>query len=192
MTTFYVVRHGQSTWNTAGLLQGQAPGPELTPLGHEQAREAAARLAGMAVDAIYSSDQVRAVHSATPIASRLGLEICLCTGLRERGYGSLEGQPSARAADLAGDIDWLNPDARPGGGESLRDVHSRVAHTLANCIAAHPDGAVVLVSHGDTVRVIAASIAGLGPHEVPWQEVANGSITILAATRAPRTGASNP
>lgn len=185
MTTLYVVRHGQSTWNAAGLLQGQAPGPELTALGHDQAREVAAALEGTSIDAIYSSDLRRAVQTATMIADRLGIGIRLLPGLRERAYGSLEGHPSARAAELAGDIDWLDPDVRPGGGESLRDVHTRVGDTLAQCVDAHPDGSAVLISHGDTIGIIAAWVAGLGPHEIPWTDVVNGSVTVLNSTMRP-------
>ena len=180
MTTLHVVRHGQSTWNAAGILQGQAPGPQLTALGLEQARAAAAALEGLDIDAVLSSDQHRAVQTATPIADRLGVPLLLSAGLRERGYGALEGQPSNRAAELAGDIDWLDADVRPGGGESLRDVHSRVGDVVKQCAADHPDGAVVLVSHGDTIRVVAACVAGLGAHEIPWTAVPNGSVTVLS------------
>lgn len=187
MTVLHVVRHGQSTWNARGVLQGQAPGPQLTTLGHEQAREAAVALAGMRVDALYSSDQHRAVQTARPIGERLALPVRLSPGLRERRYGTLEGQLSVRAAELAGAIDWLDPDVRPGGGESLRDVYTRVGTTLAQCVEAHPDGAIVLVSHGDTIRVVAAWVAGLGPHEIPWTEVVNGSITVLTVDPASRS-----
>jgi broad specificity phosphatase PhoE len=185
VTVLYVVRHGQSTWNAAGLLQGQTPDPELTPLGHEQAREAAVALAGTSIDAICSSDLRRAVQTATPIADRHGMEIHLMPGLRERAYGLLEGHPSADAIELAGDIDWLDPDVRPGGGESLRDVHTRVGDTVSQCVDAHSDGAVVLISHGDTIQVIAAWVAGLGPHEIPWADVANGSVTVLDSRMPP-------
>lgn len=182
MTVLYLVRHGQSTWNAAARLQGQTPDPGLTPLGRQQAREAAARLEGTGVEAIYSSDLRRAVQTATPIADNLGMEIRLSPALRERGYGSLEGHPSADAVELAGDIDWLDPDVCPGGGESLRDVHTRASYAVAQCVDRHPDAAIVLVSHGDTIRVIAASLAGLGPHDIPWLNVANGSVTVLATT----------
>ena len=38
-----LVRHGQSVWNADGRWQGQAD-PPLSPLGEEQARDAAPRL----------------------------------------------------------------------------------------------------------------------------------------------------
>ena len=183
MTTLHLVRHGRSTWNAAGLLQGQAPGPELTPLGLDQARAAADALAGTRIAAVYSSDQHRAAQTAEVLGDRLGLTVVLAPELRERGYGTLEGEPSARAAELAGDVDWLDPDVRPGGGESLRDVHTRVGRFVTRCLAEHPDDDLVLVSHGETIRVLAAWTAGLGPHEVPWTDVANGSVTVLRPTR---------
>lgn len=186
VTTLYAVRHGQSTWNATGLLQGQAPGPELTPLGYEQAFTAAVALAGTRIDAIHSSDLHRAVQTAEVLGEQLGAPVHVTPALRERGYGSLEGQPSGRAVQLAGDIDWLDPAVRPGGGESLRDVHSRVGGWVTRCVERDPDAALVLVSHGDTIRILIACVAGLGPHEIPWADVANGSVTTLVVPSASR------
>lgn len=179
MTTFYVVRHGQSSWNAAGLLQGQAAGVELSVTGHEQARQVADQLAGHPIDAVYSSDLRRAVATAAVIAEPHHLDVRLEAGLRERAYGFLEGRSSAAAVELAGDVDWTDPDARPGDGESLRDVHSRVGSTVRRLSDAHPDSSVILVSHGDTIRVLLACVAGLGPEAIAWRDVPNGSVTIV-------------
>ena len=42
--TLLLVRHGQSEWNAAGLLQGQTAHVPLTELGHAQAAAAAREL----------------------------------------------------------------------------------------------------------------------------------------------------
>ena len=122
---------------------------------------------------------LRAVQTATPIAQRHGMTVLAVPGLRERAYGCLEGQPSEAAVELAGDIAWTDPDVHPGGGESLREVYRRVASTVAHLARSHQDEAVGLVSHGDTIRVLLAWVDGLGPDEIPWREVANGSITVV-------------
>ncbi|MFB6196640.1 MAG: histidine phosphatase family protein, partial [Haloplanus sp.] len=44
MTTVLLARHGETTWNRDGRLQGWAPTP-LTDRGHDQARALAAAVA---------------------------------------------------------------------------------------------------------------------------------------------------
>jgi broad specificity phosphatase PhoE len=69
VTRPHLVRHGQSTWNAARRLQGQTAHVELTALrlGHA----AADALRRKHVDAVYSSDLLRAVQTALPIAAAL-------------------------------------------------------------------------------------------------------------------------
>lgn len=88
-TTLYLVRHGQTVFNTQGLIQGRCDSP-LTPLGRDQARAAAAWLRehGVRFDAAFSSPILRACDTmellwAGPYA-RL-------RGLQERSFGTLEG-----------------------------------------------------------------------------------------------------
>ena len=56
---FWVVRHGESTWNADGRCQGQTDVP-LSALGALQAASLAERLTGQSFDAVYSSDLARA------------------------------------------------------------------------------------------------------------------------------------
>lgn len=177
--TLHLVRHGRSDWNDAGRLQGQTMHVELTELGREQARAAARTLGGLPVVALYSSDLVRAVQTATPIAAGLGVAVRLEPGLREQAYGELEGVSSAGALAATAGLDWADAELRIGGGESIRDVHTRLGVTLTKIITTHRGGQVVLVSHGDAIRVALAWLSGYGAHEVPWRDVPNGSISTV-------------
>ena len=47
MTTVLLIRHGRTSANTAGVLAGRSSGVVLDEVGHQQAAEAAARLAGV-------------------------------------------------------------------------------------------------------------------------------------------------
>lgn len=147
MTTLHLVRHGESEWNAARRLQGQTAHVPLTPRGHRQARAAARALRGTPASAVHTSDLVRARQTAEHIAVVLGVPVRPHPGLRERGYGRLEGMDA-----LAGVVDWTDVDLHPGGGESLRELRRRAAAALADCLAHNGDGAVVIVSHGDTIR----------------------------------------
>jgi broad specificity phosphatase PhoE len=174
--TLLLVRHGQSEWNAAGLMQGQTAHVPLTGLGHEQAATAARELATLRPGAMLSSDLLRAVQTAEHCAAATGLPFTTTPALREQGYGVLEGRPSRELWDV---VDWTDPHWAAEGGESLADLHTRVAALLARLREDPPAGVVALVTHGDTIRAAQAVAAGLGPAELPAVTPHNGTVTRL-------------
>ena len=188
MTTLYLVRHGQSEWNLTGRLQGQAPGIALTALGRAQAESAACELAEVPAAALYSSDLMRARETAGHIAARLALPVTIDARLREQGYGPLEGMPTRRLLDEP-PYDYADPDAHAPGGESIRDVHRRMAAVLADCLGRHTGRHVVLVGHGDSLRIGLAWLNGHPADQVPWTAIPNGSVHVFRTdpSGGPRT-----
>jgi len=176
--TLLLVRHGQSEWNAAGLMQGQTAHVPLTELGHQQAASAAAELAGLSAGpgALISSDLRRAVQTAEHCAAATGLPVSTTPALREQGYGVLEGRPSRDLWDV---VDWTDPHWSAEGGESLAQLHARVAGFLDQLRADPPAAVVALVTHGDTIRAAQAVVAGLGPDQLPAVTPHNGSVTRL-------------
>ena len=174
--TLLLVRHGQSEWNAAGLMQGQTPHVPLTPLGHAQAEGAARELAALAPGAMLSSDLRRAVETAEHCARATGLPFTTTPALREQGYGVLEGRPSRELWDV---VDWTDPHWSAEGGESLAQLHARVADLLAHLVTQPPADVVALVTHGDTIRAAQAAAAGLGPDAMPAVTPHNGTVTRL-------------
>jgi broad specificity phosphatase PhoE len=174
--TLLLVRHGQSEWNAAGLMQGQTPHVPLTPLGHAQAEAAAAELARLGPGALISSDLVRAVQTADHCARATGLPIVTAPALREQGYGELEGRPSRDLWDV---VDWTDPHWSAPGGESLAVQHGRVGAFLKTLSAEPPSDVIALVTHGDTIRAAQAVVAGLGPDAMPVLTPHNGTVTRL-------------
>lgn len=88
-TTLYLVRHGQTVFNTRLLIQGRCDSP-LTDLGCEQARAAALWLGERDVrfDAAFSSPAERACGTMELLWAGPYQRL---TGLRERSFGDLEG-----------------------------------------------------------------------------------------------------
>jgi broad specificity phosphatase PhoE len=82
-----LLRHGQSEFNLHYTVTRVDPGiedPRLTPLGHQQAEQAATALAGDPIERIIASPYTRALQTAAPLAKRLGLPVLVTTAVRER------------------------------------------------------------------------------------------------------------
>jgi probable phosphoglycerate mutase len=182
--TLHVVRHGESEWNLSRRVQGQTMEVGLTPLGRQQAAAAAEILARRSVSAIITSDQARAVQTAEIIGSRLAIAPVTDRRLREQSLGWMEGLTLDEALRRNADTDWTDPDLKLGDGESTRDVYIRVAELLDELRG--PDGDVVLVTHGDTIRVLLALAGDLGPSEVPYGVPPNASISTVVLPDARR------
>lgn len=186
----WLVRHGESTWNVAGLCQGHNDEAELTERGLRQAARAAAQFGYRPVRAIYASDLRRARQTAAAFAAVLGLPVRVDARLRERCLGALEGAAHAAISPSAlghGDGRLFGPDARPPGGESVREVYRRAARFCDDLAAGlrdgrdalpgltERDGDVLVIAHGGTVRVLASYLSGVPVDQMAWRPVDNAS-----------------
>ena len=187
----WFVRHGESTWNIAGRCQGHNDEAELTERGLRQAAEAAEGFRGRPVRAIYASDLRRARQTAAKFAEVLDLPVRTDTRLRERLLGVCEGTPlAAMGPDVLGFAGGLviDADARPAGGESVRELYLRGAafcDALAAGFAEAPPGSatagdVLIVTHGGMLRVLDAYLHGVPADEMSWRPVGNATILRIA------------
>jgi broad specificity phosphatase PhoE len=193
----WLVRHGQTNWNTLGWVQGQTDGSRLTRNGRRQIRRAAALLEHQGIECVYSSDLRRAVETAEIVAARVGCEIRVDQLLRERSFGSAEGSLSTSLPfESTGIRKGRVVDARASfdGGESLLDVHHRCAQFLSRLSDRPPRGDVAVVAHGGSIRMLRACLEGVDPSGMAWETVENASIyrVPLPPARAPRTAWSEP
>jgi broad specificity phosphatase PhoE len=93
--TITFVRHAESAGNASGLIDTSVPGPSLTPLGEQQAKEVAVELIRTPHDGVYASTMIRTQQTARPFADELGEQIIVLPGLREIEAGDIEGRPEA-------------------------------------------------------------------------------------------------
>lgn len=187
----FIVRHGESEWNVARLTQGQTSHPALTDRGREQVRAAGddlvAVLAQHPVPQVWTSDLVRARQSAEIVATALAPRFPDVAAvpdqrLREQHLGSLEGRSYEETWAAGESHDWSDPTLPVAGGESPAQVHARMTAVLEDAFVAAASAPVVLVSHGDAIRVGLAQLAGFGPGEGEWIDVPNGAVFELTPT----------
>ena len=178
-TRVLLVRHGQSQGNAESRFGGHSPTP-LSELGHRQAEATARALAKERVTAVYSSDLLRAVQTAEPLARAAGLEITKTPALRERSVGLMEGltfeeaaaaHPEEYAALLRRDFERVL-----AGGESYRQLLDRAAAELDRAVERHRGGTLALFSHTGTICILALHLIGAldAPHLKPvWLSSSN-------------------
>jgi len=157
-----VWRHGRTEWNETGRFQGQLD-PPLDPVGHGQARAAAAALAQLPPGAIISSDLDRAATTASYLAELTGLAVVPDPRLREIDVGAWGGltRPAVEARYPDTFHAWLRgEDVHREGGESLSEVATRARAAVDQHLAALPRPLVV-VTHGGTARALVLSLLGL-------------------------------
>ena len=149
MTEILFVRHGETDWNAERRVQGHTDRP-LNATGEAQARALAEELRGERLDAVYASNLTRARETARPIADRLGLTVEELPELREKHFGSWEGM-------LATEIHERFPESHGGpwgDAEAVDELAARVLGALRTIAEQHPDGRVLVVSHGGPLRAV--------------------------------------
>jgi probable phosphoglycerate mutase len=165
-TTVLLVRHGESAPARRDvpfpLLDGHGD-PPLSPEGEEQAVRLADRLARERVDAIYVTSLQRTAQTAGPLAERLGLVPIVVPELREVFLGEWEGgQFRIRAEEGDPTFRRIFEEERwdvVPGAEPLEEFDARVQAGLARVVGEHPDGRVVVVSHGGVIGHILHVVA---------------------------------
>jgi 2,3-bisphosphoglycerate-dependent phosphoglycerate mutase len=165
VTTILLARHGESDWNRARRWQGFADRP-LTELGREQAVALAERLAETELDAVYSSDLQRARETAEIVARSKGLRVETTPGLREVDVGSWSGLTRAEAEARFPDAyaRWLERGEGWDDGETYAEMGRRVVGAILRIAAKHPNGRVLVVAHGGSIRAVHAAALGVDVH----------------------------
>jgi probable phosphoglycerate mutase len=162
----YLVRHGETDWNLARRIQGSTDIP-LNDTGRDQAATAGELLARREWDAVYSSPLSRAFETASIIAGEIGLPTpTTVDALVERAYGEAEGLGDEElTARFPGDTPVP-------GRESRGEVIARVLPALMDLAEAHPDEAIIVVSHGGVIRSVLNAVDPDNRHPA----ITNGSV----------------
>ncbi len=169
MTTLFLVRHGSTTVNEGGVLQGTHQ-VGLSPLGRKQIGAIAAWLRDKPIAAIHASPLPRAAESAAILASATGAPVHHVPALVERDYGHYDGHTLAEVIAMrrvAGvtSIDPLHDWEGVPGVESDASVWARVSAFLIPLLEAHNnDGrALAVVTHSGVIQACLYGALGVPP-----------------------------
>ncbi|WP_447927331.1 histidine phosphatase family protein [Vreelandella sp. EE27] len=158
---YLLMRHGHSLANEQGLIIS-APAQGLNAFGLSETGER--QLAAVVADwrwptpsRIVHSDFLRTTHTAQRVAEAFGLSLEKEPRLRERYFGSLDGQgdrfyPSVWALDAE------NADHQTHQVESVSQVAARMQAVIEEMESRLEGEVVLLVSHGDPLQILLTAL----------------------------------
>lgn len=172
----FLIRHGQTAWNTERRAQGHSDIP-LDEVGRRQVELLAAAFHDRHLERVYTSDLMRSYDTAAPLAARTRAELISTPLLRERSFGDWEGKPyeAIRAGVLASAIP--SQEFVPPGGESMVQVQKRLLQWKESLGEMH--GNVAIVSHGGSCSLLLALFLGAPPSTSRSFSFANTGVTEL-------------
>lgn len=164
MVEIFLVRHGLTLWNVEGRIQGIS-NTELAPEGLQQAKLLAENFPCDKLDAIFSSDLVRAKITAQFIADKFNLPVQTTPDFREVDFGEWEGKSFADLEKNEAETlkifhtapDKLNLD----GAETFHKAQSRAMNKLRQIITDTDNGGenrIVIAAHGSINRLILCAV----------------------------------
>jgi probable phosphoglycerate mutase len=184
----YYIRHGETSWNAEGRLQGAQDVP-LNDLGRKQAAHAGSILAGLfARDgrdnsslAFVASPLIRARATMELVRGQLKLPLAgyaLDDRLREIGYGQWEGStlPEMQVADpdLFARRQAEKWTMSPPGGESYVAVQVRMQDWYASL-----QTDTVAVAHGGTARALMVALGIETPLSAADLTIEQGAVYVF-------------
>lgn len=165
MTQIYFIRHAESTGNMIGRAYGWYNGL-VAPNGYEQIKRLEKRFENIEVDAVYSSDLIRATETAEAICKPKGIDLYKEPGLREMNLGAWEDRrwdelPSAFPEEHK---NWTGDplNFKVKDGETYCEVYARMRRTFDRIVSENVGKTVAIVSHGVALRILMYGILNNG------------------------------
>jgi phosphoserine phosphatase len=172
----FVARHGETTWNAEGRIQGRSD-PALSPKGYEQSLGLLGHLKTHPLSAIYTSTLQRAIVTAEPTAKYFNLSIRKQPELDEISFGILEGkmllkpdEDTLREWERFKNDRWIY---RIPGAENYTDVANRVLFFHERILRQHRDQEILVVGHRVVNRLLIGMLLDYSLEEAPSFEQTN-------------------
>ncbi len=169
MINIYIARHGETTWNVEGRIQGRSD-PGLSPKGHDQSLALLDQLKDCPISAIYTSTLQRSILTAQPIAQYLSLPIQRQSELDEIAFGILEGRNLYHFDEVVKN-EWERFKEnrftyRIPGAENYADVANRVKPFMEEVLQNHRGREILIVGHKVVNRLLIGMLL-----EYPFERV---------------------
>ena len=184
MGKLVLVRHGESVWNAKGLWTGRTD-IDLTENGREQARKAGEAIKDLSFAIAFTAPLIRTRHTLDEIKAILvdkTFPDYIDPALTERDYGELTGKNKWEVEKEYGEeqfTKWRRSwDTPPPGGESLKDVYTRLIPFYETLVAPRlKEGQnVLIVSSGNELRALTKYLENISDQDIEHFEIKTGEV----------------
>jgi broad specificity phosphatase PhoE len=162
LTTFGLLRHGQTEWNRLKKIQGSNNSP-LTSKGQEMTAEWCLTLKKYNWDRIFASDMGRVKETVSILNRKLNVPVEYDKQLREQFWGDWEGLTLPYVKETF--REELEQRVKQGwhfsapGGETRQAVRDRTISALSEAGRKWPGQNILIVCHQGVIKSILYSIA---------------------------------
>lgn len=182
---YYLIRHGETTWNQGSRIQGHAD-PPLSARGRRQVLALGRRLARERPDRFVTSDLRRARDTAALLNRFCRVPLDVLPGLREIHLGAWEGltPDEVDRRFRGGHARWRAGPSRVQipGAEPIPAFRRRVWRCWQALLQTPGGARTVIVTHGGVIATIVASILRLSFDAIlVTMPIANASVTTVVA-----------
>ncbi|WP_143318960.1 histidine phosphatase family protein [Clostridium sp. HBUAS56010] len=184
--TIYLIRHGRQSSKLCNVNAG------LAEEGFLQAGMLGERLLNKHIDAVYSSDLIRAVQTAKEANRYWKVPHMIRPELREISFGDMEGMTDQDIAvtfrEFKKEQARMERDLPYPGGECAADVIKRAMPVLKDIVKCGHQN-VAVVTHGGVIRAVVAALLHMDPkdYRILGNSLENCSITELHFMEASET-----
>lgn len=183
-THLYIVRHGETVWNTQDKMQGVKDSP-LTDKGRAHAERMGVKLKelGTGFSTLYTSDLGRALETADLINISLGIDIQADERLRERNMGVFEGHSWDYVREnykddfkllISEDDDYKIPE-----GESRREYKDKVISFMEYAAEHHEGENILAVTHRGFINFFLRIILNIPLNARSGLRINNASLSVF-------------
>jgi probable phosphoglycerate mutase len=183
-----LIRHAHTPSNGVSLT-GRSPDVHLSDRGQRELTRLQQQLAGITIDAIYSSPLARALETAAALCVDRAISVEVIDDLNEMDFGDWTGRSFEQ---LEADPNWREFNTRRSSapvpnGERALEVQRRVVDVLAHLAARHRRGGVIAaVSHAEVIRSAVLSYGGRSLDEFHRATIETGSVSAVCLSSPPR------
>ena len=182
-----LIRHAHSQANAKGILSGRMAGISLSETGLVQAQNLITRLGALKVAQLRISPLERCGQTINPWWESVGQEtnpsvkLIEDENLIEVDYGNWSGKKlSVLSMNKLWKVVQNNPSAMYfPSGEGLAAMQERAMRVIYGSLESKKKGATVLVSHGDVIKSMVASVLGMHLDDFQRIVIDPASVTVI-------------
>ncbi|GAQ82723.1 Phosphoglycerate mutase [Klebsormidium nitens] len=182
--TIVMVRHGLSTWNFEGRVQGSSDKSILSETGIWQAERCKEALSKLKFEQCFASPISRAKTSAEVIWSDREEPLIFLDSLREANLNILEGMKNSEAKELYPELftSWRQDPMHfeVNGVYPVRELWDHAQNAWEDILTQATGDLVLVVAHKSVLRAMLCTALGMGPDRFRAIDINNGGICVFS------------